>query len=152
MIQLQLDAFGRLVLTLPDGLVVVGVTPVRGFPFTSSTEHISLCDETGREVVCIGDLEELPAPTKELLEQELARREFVPIIRRIVDIQPAAEPSIWQVETDRGIAQFKLTSEDHVRRLGAHGALIADAHGVRYRVLDAARLDAHSRRMLNRYL
>ncbi len=152
MFELDLDAFGRLVLTLPEGLVVVGVTPVRCFPFTAPQERVSLCDEAGREVHCIEDMDELAVPTRELLEQELARREFIPVIRRLIDIQPASEPTTWQVETDRGLTEFKLTSEDHVRRLGAHGALIADAQGVRYRILDIARLDAHGRRLMARYL
>ena len=149
-ISLRRDGFARLVLTLPHGRELT-VVPVRCFPFTAPTERISLCDEHGREVHCIAALTELPSDMRGLLEDELVRREFIPTIRRIRSIVPSAEPTTWTVETDRGPTMFQLTSEDHVRRLG-QGALIADAHGVRYRVLDMAQLDPHSRTLLGRYL
>lgn len=149
-ISLRRDAFARLVLSLAEGRELI-VVPVRCFPFTAPTERIALCDEHGREVHCIAELADLPSDLRGLVEEELVRREFIPTVRRICSIVPRAEPTTWTVETDRGPTTFQLTSEDHVRRLGA-GALIADAHGVRYRVLDTAQLDAHSRTLLGRYL
>jgi Domain of unknown function (DUF1854) len=151
-IQLAYDAFGRLQLTLPEGCSHVGVVPVRCFPFTDPTRWISFCDTTGHEVHCLADMARLPAETRTLLESDLARREFVPVIRQIHSVSPGAEPTEWDVVTDRGKTNFKLTSEDHIRRLGAQAAIVTDAHGVRYLIPSLESLDVVSRRILRRYL
>jgi hypothetical protein len=150
-IGLSRDSFGRLVLALPGGDKVIGVVPVRCFPFTAPGNWVSFCDEGGREVHCLHDTSALPPTDRELLEQELARREFMPRVRRIRSVSPGAEPTLWQVDTDRGETSFTLTSEDHIRRFGSHGMLICDEHGVRYRIDDVRSLDAHSRRILVQY-
>jgi len=149
---LSRDALGRLVLTAPDGSVHAGVIPVRCFPFTAPQEWISLCREDGTEAHLLPTLAGLAPETRALLEAELERREFVPVIRRVRGISPGAEPTLWRVETDRGETRFTLPSEDHVRQMGEHGALITDAQGVRYRILDTRALDARSRRYLDQYL
>jgi hypothetical protein len=151
-IALHLDSFGRLVLERPGTEPVTGVVPVRCFPFTSPTERISLCDESGREVHFVADLADLPEGTRDLLQQELARREFIPTILRIHSITPDSEPTSWNVDTERGPARFLLASEDHVRRLPEHGVLVSASDGVRFRVVDTRRLDARSRKLLRRYL
>jgi len=125
---------------------------VRSFPLTAPTERVSLCDEHGHEICCVHDLSDLSPENRSLIERELTRREFLPVLRRILSIEPASEPSRWEVETDRGRTQFTLVSEDHIRRLGPWGALISDADGVRYRVLDSRTLDAHSRKLLKQYI
>ena len=56
-----------------------------------------------------------------------------------------------KVETDRGPVLLTLNSEDDVRRLGPHRALIVDAQGLRYLVPDLRALDAASRRILEHY-
>jgi len=149
---LALDAFGRLVLDMPGSGPLVGVVPVRCFPFSAPTQRITLCDPHGAEVACIEDLSRLPTPLRLLVEDELARREFLPVITRILEVSPGGEPSAWHVVTDRGRTRFVLASEDHVRRLGAEGLLITASDGVRFRVVDHKALDARSRKVLSRYL
>ncbi len=151
-VALDHDRFGRLVLTLPGGGPGVAVIPVRCFPYSAPSEWIALCDERGHEIHCVERLDALPSATRERIEADLVRYEFIPILRRILAISPGAEPTLWEVETDRGPARFSLASEDHVRRLGPHGALITDADGVRFRILDERRLDSQSRKLLIRYL
>lgn len=146
------DSFGRLVLTDADGQSHAGLVPIRAFPFSAPTEWISLCDADGHEIVSVPDIRQLPAETRALLEAELARREFIPVIRRIHHVSPGAEPTDWHVETDRGDTRFQLTSEDHIRRLDARRAIVVDSHGVRYQIPDLTTLDPQSRRILRRYL
>lgn len=146
------DAFGRLVLVDAQGQRHVGVEPVRAFPISNPENWISLCDAEGRELAAVETLDQLPQPTRQVLQQELSRREFMPRIQRIVRVSAIAEPSEWDVETDRGITTFTLNSEDDVRRLGPHQALIIDAHGIRYLIGDTRQLDSASRRVLERYL
>ncbi|MFL5350989.1 DUF1854 domain-containing protein [Archangium sp.] len=149
---LSQDARGGLSLMLPSGEVFTDVVPVRCFPFSEADGWISFCDERGREVFCLADPGLLPPKARALLDAELARREFVPVIRRIHGVSAGAEPTTWHVETDRGETRFLLPSEDNIRRLGPSGAVLTDTHGVRYRVADLKALDAHSRKILQRYL
>jgi Domain of unknown function (DUF1854) len=149
---LAYDPFGRLVLSLPGGERFCGVVPVRGFPFSAPSTCISFCDEHGHEVFFLADIEQLSAPARRLLEADLARREFIPVIRSIDSVSAGAEPTEWHVVTDRGETRFVLNNEDSIRRMGPHGALITDSHGIRFRIEDIRALDAHSRRVLRRYL
>jgi hypothetical protein len=151
-IALEYDAFGRLVLTTPTGEKRVGVAPVRAFPFSAPSECISFCDENGREIYFLAEKKVLPAPVRDLLENDLAKREFIPVIRKIYSVSAGAEPTDWHVLTDRGETRFVLNNEDNIRRMGANGALVTDSHGVRFRIHDANDLDAHSLRILRRYL
>jgi hypothetical protein len=151
-IALAYDLFGRLTLTTPSGETHAGVIPVRGFPFSAPQTCISFCDEGGHEVYFLPDVSRLDRAARELLEVDLARREFIPVIRAIHSVSAGAEPTDWQVSTDRGETQFTLNNEDNVRRMGPHGALITASHGIRFRIEDTRALDPHSRRVLRRYL
>lgn len=151
-VALEYDAFGRLVLSTPTGERHTGVVPVRGFPFSAPTECISFCDDYGREVLFLTDLAQLRPPIRELLEADLARREFIPLIQTIYSVSTGAEPTDWHVLTNRGETRFVLNNEDSIRRMGPHGALITDSHGIRLRIEDTRALDPASRRILQRYL
>jgi hypothetical protein len=151
-IDLRYDAWGRLVLVDAHGREHVGVEPVRAFPISAPRHGISLLDAEGHELLWINDLDQVPRPIRELIEHDLARREFMPVLRRIVKVSAQAEPCEWQVETDRGPTRFVLGRDDDVRRLAEHGALITDSHGIRYLIPDLRTLDAASRRFLERYL
>ena len=151
-INLHHDAFGRLVVTLANGQSHSGVVPVRAFPFSAPDQWISLCDESGHEVVSLTDLADLDPKTRDQLASELARREFIPQILRILQVVEGGVSSQWFVHTDRGDTSFELPSEDNIRHMGSDGALLIDGHGIRYRITSVPQLDAHSRRILRQYL
>jgi hypothetical protein len=148
--RLYYDAWGRLVLTEANGQQHVGIEPVRAFPISDPAYGLSICDARGHELCWIDKVDDLPEAIRRLLLEDLARREFVPVLQRVVRIS-AGEPSEWEVETDRGPTRFVLKSEDDVRTLADHRALIIDAHGTRYLIADTRTLDAASRRVLERY-
>lgn len=145
------NAFGRLVLSSPDG-VHEGVLPVRAFPIAAPDSGIALVDVDGHELAWLDSLDELPAAARALLEEELANREFLPEIHRIQAVSSFAVPSTWQVETDRGPASFVLKGEEDIRRIGHETLLIADSHGVQFLVRDMQALDKASRKLLDRFL
>lgn len=146
------DAWGRLVMTDPDGGEGVVVEPVRAFPLTAPDGWVSLCDLDGREVLCLRSLDGLDADSRRALADELGRREFVPVIRRILKVSAEASPSDWEVQTDRGPNRFTLDSEDDIRQLGPNRLMITDSRKIRYLVSDTRALDGPSRRMLDRFL
>ena len=150
--QLQRDSYGRLVLTAKNGDLHVGITPVRAFPIAAPDEGLSLVNYEGHEVAWIDHLSELPPAIAQLIEDDLASREFVPEISRISDVSSFACPSTWQVVTDRGAAELILKGEEDIRRLSGNRLLIADANGIQFLVRDLTRLDRDSRKLLDRFL
>jgi hypothetical protein len=150
--QLHHDVWGRLVLIDALGREHVGAEPVRTFPITDPRHSISICDADGNELVWLDSLDDVPAAQRQILEDELSRRHFLPIITRVSRVEGASEPTVWEVETDRGPTRFNLKSEEDVRRVAGHRVLIVDAHGVRYLIPDLRDMDANSRRWLERYI
>jgi len=149
---LKTDVRRRLILTTEDGQVHVDVAPVRAFPLSDPLHAISICDTEGRELVYLDSLDELNAEQRVLVEEELAQREFVPVILRIVNTPALTEPSSWRVETDRGHTTFEVESEDSVHRRAPRQISIVDVRGIRYLIPDTRTLDLHSRRVLERFL
>ena len=144
------DPWGQLVLSLPDGTKYAGVEPVRCFPLTNPTRAIALLDGEGREILNLPTLDVLAPAARDVLQRELAEREFVPVIQRIVATNTPHPPCRWDVETDRGRTSFQLESDDDCRRLGPQAVLIADSNGIRYSIPNIDQLDASSQRIVRR--
>ena len=152
-LQLARNAHGRLVLTLPCGTVHTDVVPVRAFPLAAPDEGLSLIGSDGHELLWIERLSDVAPQPRSLLQEELALREFVPVIKRICSVSSFSTPSTWTVETDRGAAQLVLKGEEDIRRLrGSRALLIAASDGVQYAIEDTNAFDKASRRLLERFL
>ena len=150
---LERTDFGKLILTNAQGERFVGVLPVRAFPILAPGEGISLLSNEGHEVAWVDRLGDLPAAYQSLIEDELARREFMPQLHRILEVSSFSTPCTWTVETDRGRTEFVLRGDEDIRRIGSgRSLLVADAHGIHYLVPDQKALDAHSKRILDRFL
>ncbi len=150
--KLSRNSAGRLVFISSAGETHEGVVPVRAFPIAAPDEGISLTGRDGHELLWIAQMNDLDKTIRALIEKELAHREFTPEICRIRHVSSYATPSIWQVATDRGDAELLLKGEDHIRRLSHTSLLITDAHGVSFLLPDIEALDAHSRKLLDRFL
>ena len=143
---------GRLVLTTADGAAHEAVVPVRAYPISAPDHMISLVGADGHELAWLDALDQLDPSTRELVEEELRRREFMPEIKRLFGVSSFATPSTWDIETDRGRASLQLKGEEDIRRMGGGVMLIADAHGVQFMIRDVSALDRHSRKLLDRFL
>ena len=150
--RLHRDAHGRLVWTDAQGMAHVGVQVVRAFPIDAPLEGLSVVGPDGHELAWFDRWADLPPQTRELLKAELAQREFMPVVRRLVAVSTFSTPSTWTVETDRGLTDFILKGEEDIRRLRDGGLLITDNHGLVFRVLDLKAMDRGSRRLLDRFL
>ena len=150
--ELVRNTAGRLVFTSGDGQTHEGVVPVRAFPIAAPDECISLVGLDGHELAWLEKLADLPENIRALIIDELACREFTPVINRISQVSSFATPSTWQVETDRGATFLLLNAEDHIRRLSPTALLITDSHGVSFLIRDLEQLDTHSRKLLDRFL
>jgi hypothetical protein len=151
-LELERDAFGRLVLTDAEGVRHPGVVPVRAFPLTAPDDGISLVGGDGRELVWIDRMDALPAPLRQLLDEDLRARDFAPTLLKLHGVSSFGVPSTWRVSTDRGESSFVLKAEEDIRRLEGGELLIASAHGVQFRIPDVKALDRASRKLLERFL
>ena len=150
---LQRNAFGKLVLTTASGEIFVGVVPVRAFPVHAPEEGISLMSTDSKELAWIDQLAALGEPERSLIRAELAVRECMPVVQKIVSVSSFSTPCTWSVWTDRGPTTFILRGDEDIRRVDAHGRLlIADSHGIQFAVQNYQALDPHSRKILDRFL
>ena len=149
---LRRDAFGRLVLRDAEGREYVGVVAVRAFPIAAPDEGVSLLDVDGHERAWVPQLSALDERRRTLLADALEQREFMPVLRQLKKVSSFATPSTWEVETDRGSTSFVLKGEEDIRRLGPGLLIVNDAHGVQYLIRDLLNMDAHSRKLLDRFL
>lgn len=144
-------AANGLVLTDTQGVRHAPVRPVRLFPLTDPQRWIALVGEDGRELACIEDPATLSEEQRAFLNTALARRDFVPVIRRIANITRAPEGHDWHVETDRGATVFRIETDESIQSLGGGRLVIIDKLGTRYLVPNITDLDRESRRRLERY-
>ena len=127
------------------------VRPIRLFPLTDPERWVAILDSKGQEVACIEDPATLDATQRAALDAALAKRHFVPVIRRILMITRAPDGHDWLVETDRGTTTFRIETDESIQSLGSGRIVIIDKLGTRYLVPKITDLDRDSRRKLERY-
>jgi Domain of unknown function (DUF1854) len=150
--QLQRNSFGQLILIAANGNSYVDVEPARAFPINTPRENISIISSDGHELAWIEKLDELPSETRQLVEEALKAREFMPEIQRVTGVSGYATPCTWEVETDRGSTNLILNSEEDIRRLTFPALLIVDSRGIQFLIRDRGSLDKTSRKILDRFL
>lgn len=148
---LERDTLGRLILIDASGLRHVGVYPVRAFPITAPGAGISIMDQSGKELCWFDAVSAIPEAELGLIEDEMAAREFMPIIEKITKVSTFATPSIWDIETDRGPTRIRLKGEEDIRRIAGNTLLIADSNGLQFLIKDATQLDKVSKKLLDRF-
>ena len=148
---LERDTLGRLILIDTSGVRHVGVYPVRAFPITAPGAGISIMDQSGKELCWFDAVSAIPELELGLIEDEMAAREFMPIIEKITKVSTFATPSIWDIETDRGPTRIRLKGEEDIRRIAGNTLLIADSNGLQFLIKDATQLDKVSKKLLDRF-
>jgi hypothetical protein len=149
---LSRDSYGQLVLMAKNGDRHEGIVPVRAFPIAAPDEGIALINAEGHELGWLERIADLPPAMAQLIEEELASREFVPEIEQITEVSSFACPSSWQLGTNRGPATLLLKAEEDIRRLSPTRLLIADSNGIQFLIRDLTKLDRQSRKLLDRFL
>ncbi|WP_255535167.1 DUF1854 domain-containing protein [Polynucleobacter sp. AM-26B4] len=149
---LSKNTFGQLCLRTEDGQFYEQVLPVKAFPISLPGECIAIVDRDGHELIWLDNLNQVSAENQSIIKEELANREFMPVLTKIAEVSSFATPSTWTVETSRGATQFVLKGEEDIRRISKDTYLISDNHGVQYLIENIQTLDKHSRRLLDRFL
>ena len=148
---LQRNAAGNLTFTDAAGVVHDNVLPLRLFPLTDPQHWVAITSATGLDLACIEDLATLSGPTRDLLLETLAQRDFVPLILSIQAILRAAHGYEWHVTTDRGKTHFTVENDESIQPLAGGSIVVMDHRNTRYLIPDPATLDLKSRQRLERY-
>jgi len=148
---LELDALGQLVFIDAVGTHHVGVYPIRAYPITAPGAGVSIMDQSGKELCWFDGITAIPEGELALIEEELATREFMPVIEKITKVSTFATPSIWDIETDRGSTRIRLKGEEDIRRIAGNTLLIADSNGLQFLIKDSTQLDKFSKKLLDRF-
>ena len=145
------DEQGRLIVTDDRGVEHVDVLPARMFPLTDPDGWLTLRDRQGKELICLRGMAAVAPELRPLIEEELNRLVFTPVITGIRRTTPFGDHVRLFIETDRGETDITVAAAD-IHRLAGNRILLKDHHGIRYLIPDWHALDAQDRRLLDVYL
>ena len=143
-------------LRIEGGQAYPRVWVYRSYPLSHKDEFLSVRDATRHDLPEIGlirDLGKFPAEARELINAELEKRYFVPLITTIVALREARDRLEWDVETTKGRRQFTVRNPfDNIRSLGKNRLLITDTHNCRYELRDYHALPDRLKNALSKYI
>ena len=144
----------RVRLTLKDGTVYENLEPKKLFPFTNSTQYITLISSEEKEIGFVRDLEEIDSVSRKALEECFHEYYMIPKIQKVLDCEDRFGNLKWTVDTDRGVITFQIRNrQSDIKTLhGTHRVLVRDSNDNRYEIPDYSVLDKHSLHLLFSYL
>ncbi|MBQ7337380.1 MAG: DUF1854 domain-containing protein [Clostridia bacterium] len=147
--------------TQPDGTVeeFERVVPVRAFPITDPEEFISVKEPDSREkgkgaeIGLIRRMSDFDADTQALLREELDRRYFTPVIKKLTGVKEKFGYFYWDAETSAGKVSFVMTNvSSNIRTLEDGRVFIHDIDGNCFQIPDPAKLDKASLKKIEIYM
>ena len=149
---LEKDVFGNIRLILDGGQSYNQVRIIRAFPISDPENGFSIVNQDGHELVWFESINQLSEDNQRIAHASLEQIEFIPVISKINDLNTYALPSIWDIETDRGVTKLKLKTEQDIRRVSSEALLITDANGIQYLIKNRKTLDKFSKKVLDRFM
>ncbi len=126
---------------------------VRQFPFECEWEFISVLNAEQEEMGIVRATALFAGDMRELLEEELRRRYYSPVILSIQNVKERYGFSYWKVQTREGEVSFTL--HDTYRsliRAGEKRLILLDVNGNRFEIPDVTALDRKSYKKIELYL
>ena len=121
----------------------------RAFPLEVADAFIGLFDAGGEEIGLLESLDGLEEESRTALEDQLALTYFLPVITTVSRVGEEYGVVRADVETTRGPRQIEIRNiRSNIRVLSRRRALIEDAEGNRYELLDFHRLPPVTREVL----
>lgn len=122
------------------------VRPVRAFPLSELNDYIGLLDAiSGHEIGMLRSMRDLDGPTRQLIQQELDKRYFIPKIHRITQAKKEFGTVYWDVDTDRGSRKFVMRGiRDSIHEIDSGRYLVNDVDGNRFEIPQIDQLDSKS--------
>ena len=125
---------------------------VRQFPFELEWAFISVLNESNEEIGIIRDITLFEEATP-LLREELKRRYYAPVIKRILGVKERYGFSYWKVECEDGEVSFTLRDTyRNIIHTGEDRVIMLDVNGNRFEIPSVAALDKKSFKKIELYL
>ena len=121
----------------------------RAFPLDDPGRYIGLTAADSTELGMVQDVEHLDAASRNVLDVELAKVYFLPVITAVDNIEEHFGIVEADVETSSGPRHIEIRQiRRNIRLLSDNRALIEDAEGNRYELRDRHRLPRLTRDIL----
>ncbi len=125
----------------------------RQFPFDFLWEFISVMNEEQEEIGIIRRLDDFSGEARTLLESELNRRYYAPVIEEIRQVKERYGFSYWRVLTKNGEVRFTLhDTYRSIIRAGESRVILLDVDGNRFEIPDVNALNRKSYKKIELYL
>ena len=140
-------------LTLQDDRSWIKVSVSRAFPLSDPEHYIGFLDGGGKDVGMLHDPDQLDPESRKVVEEELEKRYFVPLVERVSSVKEEFGTIYWTVDTDRGTKEIVVRNlRDNIQELAQGRVIITDADGNRYEFPDINKLDNKSLGIIMRNL
>jgi hypothetical protein len=140
-------------LTLDNDRSWAKVSVARAFPLSDPEHYIGFLDGAGKDVGILHDPGLLDPESRKVVEEELEKRYFVPIVERVTAVKEEFGTIYWTVETDRGTKEIVVRNlRDNIQELSQSRIIITDADGNRFEFPDTSKLDNKSLGIIMRNL
>lgn len=129
------------------------VAVARAFPLSDPDHYIGFLDSAGKDIGMIYDPDQLDHDSRRLIDEELERRYFVPIVERVISVKEEFGAIYWKVETDRGEKEIVVRNlRDNLQELSSTRLIITDVDGNRFEFPDITKMDIKSQSIVMRGL
>lgn len=129
------------------------VSVARAFPLSDPEHYIGFLDGAGKDIGILYDPNLLDEKSRHVVQEELEKRYFVPIVERVVSIKEEFGTIYWTLETDRGTKEIVVRNlRDNVQELSQSRIIVTDSDGNRYEFPDINKLDQKSLNIIVRNL
>lgn len=140
-------------LTLEEDRSWTKVSVSRAFPLSDPDHYIGFLDGAGKDVGLLHDPGQLDHDSRRVVDEELERRYFVPVVERVLSVKEEFGTVYWMVETDRGEKEVIVRNmRDNLQELSASRIIITDVDGNRFEFPDINKLDGKSLGIIMRNL
>lgn len=138
-------------LTIDGDRSWIKVSVSRAFPLSDPDHYLGFLDGGGKDIGLLQDPDPLDGESRKVVDEELEKRYFVPVVERVLTVREEFGSVYWKVETDRGEAEIVVRNlKDSMQELSASRVIITDVDGNRFEFPDIARLDGKSQGILTR--
>ncbi len=125
----------------------------RLMPLSNPDGYISLAADEDTEIGILVNPSELAPESLKILQEELDKRYFTPIIQKIYRVKEQFGIHEWEVETKRGRITFSVRGlNQNIKQVPPARLFVTDVRGNRYDIPDYRELDAQSYHQIQRHL
>ena len=123
----------------------------RALPLSDPGHYIGLRDGEDKEIGMLRDLSGLDRESVGIVEEELAKRYFLPKVLKVLKVKDQFGIVVWDVETDYGKRRFTVRNmRDNTVQLSSGRVLMTDTDGNRFEFPDLERLDPRSLEVISK--